>query len=156
VGAASEQTQARAERGVHELRQRLAGWHFSQESLPAGEREILHVGEMVLRIGEMVLRRFDALLADLAAAEERAERLQQAQEDALVWDKALRKSCADTVAAEARAERLQQAITQARKALWWFIEGDGDIDRDDAAAEAIRIQDEILRDALAVVEGEQP
>lgn len=40
---------------VYALRQRLAGWHFAQESLTAGEREILHVAEDVLREHDALL-----------------------------------------------------------------------------------------------------
>lgn len=34
---------------LHRARQKLAGWHFSQESLTDGEREILYVAEALLR-----------------------------------------------------------------------------------------------------------
>jgi len=33
---------------IETLRSRLAGWHFSQEALTRGEREILHVAEQLL------------------------------------------------------------------------------------------------------------
>jgi hypothetical protein len=35
---------------LHAARQKLAGWHFSQEALTKGEREILYVAEALLRL----------------------------------------------------------------------------------------------------------
>lgn len=34
----------------HRLRSKMSGWHFGQESLTEGEREILHVAERLIRI----------------------------------------------------------------------------------------------------------
>ncbi len=34
---------------LYTMRQKLASWHFSQEQLSSGEREILHVAEWLLR-----------------------------------------------------------------------------------------------------------
>jgi hypothetical protein len=34
---------------LQEARNKLAGWHFSQESLTPGERQILYVAEALLR-----------------------------------------------------------------------------------------------------------
>ena len=33
---------------IDHLRQKLAGWHFSKESLTRGERDILYVAEQIL------------------------------------------------------------------------------------------------------------
>jgi hypothetical protein len=33
---------------IDDLRSRLSGWHFSQEALSKGEREILYVAEQVM------------------------------------------------------------------------------------------------------------
>lgn len=33
---------------IDRLRQKLAGWHFSKESLTRGERDILYVAEQIL------------------------------------------------------------------------------------------------------------
>lgn len=33
---------------IHDLRQKVAGWHFSQEALTPGERAILYVAEQIL------------------------------------------------------------------------------------------------------------
>lgn len=35
---------------LNDARQKLAGWHFGQESLSKGEREILYVAEGLLRL----------------------------------------------------------------------------------------------------------
>lgn len=42
-----------------------------------------------------------------------------------------------------------ELVVAARRELWWFIEGVGDIDREEAAAKAIHIQDDFLAPALA-------
>lgn len=40
----------KSEMTLDDVRRRLAGWHFSQECLSEGEREILTVAEALLRL----------------------------------------------------------------------------------------------------------
>jgi len=82
---------------LHDARSKLAGWHFSQEALSQGEREILYVAEAVLRYADELValanrteeaeraaeadrRRADTLQRDLRDVEAKIDRYKDALE----------------------------------------------------------------------------
>jgi hypothetical protein len=61
-------TLPRSDLTIDKARSRLAGWHFSQESLTASEREILHVAEAVLAELDRLYGGYARVVLDDAAA----------------------------------------------------------------------------------------